>query len=121
MLTIDVVSANQLSPEQTEAWSTLQRGTDYLDDPFFSPEFTRAVARVRDHIEVAVLRESGQFVGLLPFERGPRKVQSSPLRSRPLRLFRRARNWALLNLTIQLTTRPHPRVDRTTGAPMGES
>ena len=39
--------ASQLTPEQVQAWSRLQREDPAVDSPFFRPEFTQAVAAIR--------------------------------------------------------------------------
>ena len=39
-----------------------------LDNPFFRPEFTQAVAAVRDDVEVAVLEIQQQPVGFFPYQ-----------------------------------------------------
>src|SRR5436190_15608567 len=60
-----------LSPAQWERWSELQRENRGLQSPYFRPEFTQAVARVRSDVEVAVFQAHDQVVGFLPFQRGP--------------------------------------------------
>jgi CelD/BcsL family acetyltransferase involved in cellulose biosynthesis len=40
-----------------------------LGSPFLRPEFTLAVAAVRNNVEVGVLHDGGSIVGLFPFER----------------------------------------------------
>jgi len=70
---IHLTSAPQLSGEQRAAWSELQRSHAAFDSPYFRPEFTLAVAAVRDDVEVAVLEERGAPVGFFPFQRSRRK------------------------------------------------
>jgi len=71
---IDTIPATQLSREHIAAWRTLQQADPALDSPLFQPEFTQAVAAVRDDVEVAVLEEAGEFVGFFPFERSQGNV-----------------------------------------------
>jgi len=58
----------------TAAWLEIQRADAALANPFFHPEFTRAVGAVRQDVEVAVLSDGGNIVGFFPFQRGPREA-----------------------------------------------
>jgi len=66
---IDVVRADRLTSAHRDAWTRLQAADSTLHSPFFHPEFTVAVGAVRDDVEVAVLKEDGEFVGFFPFQR----------------------------------------------------
>jgi CelD/BcsL family acetyltransferase involved in cellulose biosynthesis len=63
-----------LTPAEIAAWSRLQQADPACDSPYFRPEFVRAVAAVRDDVEVAVLEDGGKPVGFFPFQRKSRKV-----------------------------------------------
>ena len=67
---ITVIPATHLTPEHMATWSRLQRADPAVAGPNFRPEFTRAVASVRDDVEVAVLEEGNELVGFFPFQRG---------------------------------------------------
>ncbi len=54
-------------------WSALASRLP-IDSPYFQPEFTEAVAAVRDDVEVAVLDHGSQTVGFFPFQRGRMNV-----------------------------------------------
>ncbi len=69
---ICVVSGAELSADQLAHWSRLQRADPALRSPFFRPEYTQAVAGVRDGVEVAVLVEAGETLGFFPFQRDHR-------------------------------------------------
>jgi CelD/BcsL family acetyltransferase involved in cellulose biosynthesis len=69
-----VIPAKELSSDLVAAWSDLQRADPNVDSPFFRPEFTQAVAAVRDDVEVAVLEDGGAVVGFFPFQRGKDKI-----------------------------------------------
>jgi len=64
-----VISADRLTTDQIRTWSCAQRADGAVSSPFFRPEFTQAVAAVRDNVEVAVLEEAGRPVGFFPFQR----------------------------------------------------
>ncbi len=64
------IRADRLTDAQWKRWAELQESIPEFDNPYFRPEFTQAVAAVRDDVEVTVLEESGQEVGYLPFQRG---------------------------------------------------
>jgi CelD/BcsL family acetyltransferase involved in cellulose biosynthesis len=71
---IHAIAADRLTPEQIDAWSTLQSTETIFDSPYFRPEFTQAVASVRRDVEVAVFEESGEPVGFFPFQRARNNV-----------------------------------------------
>jgi CelD/BcsL family acetyltransferase involved in cellulose biosynthesis len=66
---IFVVSASQLSSQLISTWSDLQKADPALANPFFRPEFTQAVAAVRNDVEVAVVEQDQSPVGFFPFQR----------------------------------------------------
>jgi CelD/BcsL family acetyltransferase involved in cellulose biosynthesis len=68
-MNIRTVKYDRLTNEEIVAWSTIQRAEPALASPFFRPEFTEAVAAVRDDVEVAVLEDNGSSVGFFPFQR----------------------------------------------------
>jgi CelD/BcsL family acetyltransferase involved in cellulose biosynthesis len=67
---ISLLAARNLSKEHLDAWSRRQRADPTLESPFFRPEFTHAVAAVRNDVEVGVFEEGGDLVGFFPFQRG---------------------------------------------------
>jgi CelD/BcsL family acetyltransferase involved in cellulose biosynthesis len=71
---IDILPAAQLSADHVSAWSRLQRSDAALANPFFRPEFTQAIAAVREDVEVAVWYRGDEPVGFLPFERSGRNT-----------------------------------------------
>jgi CelD/BcsL family acetyltransferase involved in cellulose biosynthesis len=58
-----------LDPALVSAWRNLQASNPDLVSPFFSPEFTRIIATVRDDVEIAVAEEGGRIVAVFPFQR----------------------------------------------------
>jgi CelD/BcsL family acetyltransferase involved in cellulose biosynthesis len=58
---------SQLSADHLDAWRRLQQAEATYDSPFFTPEFTQAVAEVRNDVFVAVI-EDEQPVGFLPYQ-----------------------------------------------------
>lgn len=68
-VTASVVRPDELSPSDLDSWRQLLGHGEALDSPFFRPEFTQAVARVRSDVEVTVLRRSGRPVAFFPFQR----------------------------------------------------
>ncbi|MFJ3635389.1 GNAT family N-acetyltransferase [Streptomyces sp. NPDC090112] len=67
---IDVIRPAELTPEDLELWGELRASTAPQANPFMSPEFCRAVGRVRPGARVAVVRQAGEPAGFFPFERG---------------------------------------------------
>ena len=72
MNSIRIIKACELTPELTLQWQEIATARCYLQSPFLQPAFTRAVARVRDGVEIALMESEGQLQGVLPFQRGPR-------------------------------------------------
>jgi CelD/BcsL family acetyltransferase involved in cellulose biosynthesis len=66
---VTTIPAKELSTDLVAAWTDIQSAEPSLNSPFFRPEFTQAVAAVRDNVEIAVLEEAGRCVGFFPFER----------------------------------------------------
>lgn len=73
-MNITVVPGRLVAPEHIDAWSNLQRLDAALSSPFLSPDFTLAVAAVRDDVEVGVLAQGSTAVGFFPFQRGRFRV-----------------------------------------------
>lgn len=69
MTTIQAVPAASLSDAHLTAWAELQSQEAIFESPHLRPEFTQAVASVRDDIEVAVASEDSQPIAFLPFQR----------------------------------------------------
>ena len=68
-MNVRVIPATALGPAHVERWSELQLASPLYRSPFFRPEFTLAVARVRD-VDVAIIEREGVAAGFFPFERG---------------------------------------------------
>jgi CelD/BcsL family acetyltransferase involved in cellulose biosynthesis len=65
---VSVLNANEIGEAELARWAALREGNPVYRSPFFAPEFTRAVAHVRD-VRVAVIEDAGLVVGVFPFER----------------------------------------------------
>ena len=75
MLSITTIPAQQLTPEHVTDWIRLQQADPELASPYFRPEFTQAVAAVREDVEVAILEQHGETVGFFPYQRRRRAAQ----------------------------------------------
>lgn len=64
-----ILSPRDLSCSDIARWRELQAASPHLRSPFFSPEFTRAIAEARGDVSVAVLRSNREIVGFFPFHR----------------------------------------------------
>ena len=71
MIQIRLTRPQQLKPAEIALWDRLQREQTDFESPYFRPEFTQAVAGVRDDVEVAVIEEDGRPAGFrrLPLPR----------------------------------------------------
>ncbi len=64
-----VIPARELTSELTGRWRSIQQANDALANPYFCPEFTQAVASVRNDVFVGILRNSSRIEGFFPFHR----------------------------------------------------
>lgn len=71
MIHIRLARPQSLTPAELALWAGLQREQPDFESPYFRPEFTQAVAAVRDDVEVAVIEEDGRPAGFFPFQRSP--------------------------------------------------
>ncbi|SRR6056297_1679580 len=68
--TVDVWELDRLPGDVWEAWRAFRMAGDHLAEPFFAPEFSRAVDAARGgDVRVAVVRHRGIVVGVLPHHR----------------------------------------------------
>lgn len=64
-----VITGRELGPELVTRWQELQRADGALASPYFHPEFTRAVAAVRDDVRIGIMEDGDRVVGFFPFHR----------------------------------------------------
>ncbi|MDV6331743.1 GNAT family N-acetyltransferase [Asticcacaulis sp. 201] len=72
-LTCEVVKASALSDLDLGLWQAMCQATDLFKSPLLSPEWTQAVASVRDDVYVAIFRRMGKVIGFLPHHRRPHR------------------------------------------------
>ncbi len=65
----DVIHGRDVSAALAASWTKLQAANPDLASPYFCPEFTRAVAEVRDDVRVAIVRSGEGPTAILPFQR----------------------------------------------------
>lgn len=69
MMSVEVIGAGELAGELEQAWRRFQALDPDVRSPFFSPEFCRIVAGVREDLRVAVVSDSTGPTGFFPFHR----------------------------------------------------
>lgn len=62
----EIIRPDELDAGLTEQWRAFQAADRVLGNPFYSPEFTRAVGNARPDARIAVLMDEGSVVGFLP-------------------------------------------------------
>ena len=67
---VKVLNARDLSAAQEARWNELQQRDSHLASPYLCPEFTKAVASVRDDVYIGVMMQGDDTVGFFPFQRG---------------------------------------------------
>lgn len=65
-----VIKGGELGADLVGRWRALQAANPMLTSPFFAPEYTQAVAEVRDDVEVAVIEGEREIEAFFPFQRG---------------------------------------------------
>ena len=71
---VHVLRPHELSADLIRTWSDIQCGETTFDSPYFTPEFTMAVANVRSGVEIGVIEDGSEVVGFFPFERFSRRI-----------------------------------------------
>jgi CelD/BcsL family acetyltransferase involved in cellulose biosynthesis len=64
-----LIAAHELDAGLVAAWRSIQQREPRLASPYFCPEFTRAVARVRRDVRVVVIENDGRPAGFFPHQR----------------------------------------------------
>jgi CelD/BcsL family acetyltransferase involved in cellulose biosynthesis len=65
---VETTCAQSLTQIHLDAWYRITKANRALDNPFYSSEFVRAVARTRNGVYVAVIRSGGKICALLPYQ-----------------------------------------------------
>ena len=71
---VRVIRGRELSDQETLAWSQFQQADGTLGSPYFCPQFTQAVAAVRDDVFVGIMEEAERVVGFFPFQKGRLRI-----------------------------------------------
>jgi CelD/BcsL family acetyltransferase involved in cellulose biosynthesis len=66
---VRVIPGKAIDSALVRQWRGLQESNPDLQNPCFSPEFTQAVAIVRNDVEVGVIEEHGEVLAIFPFQR----------------------------------------------------
>ena len=69
-LGVDIIDSSQLCGAIANRWAIIRGQNSQLISPYFDIEFTKAVARVRSDVEIAIIKNSAdEIVGFLPYQR----------------------------------------------------
>jgi len=68
-MTISVISGKDLTENNIRCWYEIQDSDSRLMSPYFCPEFTQAVASVRNDVYISIISVNGAIVGFFPFQR----------------------------------------------------
>jgi CelD/BcsL family acetyltransferase involved in cellulose biosynthesis len=71
-----VLPGRELGTELLQGWLAILQSNRRLESPFFRPEYTQAVASVRDDVLVAVAFQGEEPVAFFPFQRNAWKAGS---------------------------------------------
>jgi CelD/BcsL family acetyltransferase involved in cellulose biosynthesis len=64
-----LIKAEDLDAGLIAAWRSIQEREPRFESPYFCPEFTQAVASVRDDVRVVVIENDGRPAGFFPHQR----------------------------------------------------
>ena len=64
-----LLTPGELDPKLLGAWRAIQSADPTFESPYFCPEFTQAVGRVRSDVRVVVIEHGGHPVGFFPHQR----------------------------------------------------
>lgn len=64
-----LIAAHELDAGLLAAWRSIQEREPRFESPYFCPEFTQAVASVRDDVRVVVIENDGRPAGFFPHQR----------------------------------------------------
>lgn len=68
---VEALPIDAVPPELLAEWAELAIQGECPPGPFLHPAYARSVGEVRPDVEVAILREGGNAVGFLPYQRSP--------------------------------------------------
>ena len=66
---VEVIPGRALDASHVRSWEEIRCANPELQSPYFTAEFMRIVASVRDDVEVAVVWENGEIIAFFPFQR----------------------------------------------------
>lgn len=70
----ELIRASELDNGLSGAWSGILDAHPEYRSPYFTPQFTRAVAAVRDDTYVCVMEDGAQVAGFFPFQMSARRI-----------------------------------------------
>ena len=71
---VTVIRPSELDKSLLPRWNEIVSANAAFASPYFAPEYTQAVAEVRDDVYVGILQEGQDVVGFFPFQRGRGRV-----------------------------------------------
>lgn len=68
-MNVELLRPDKLTLSQLDAWNALRADCAEFANPYFSPDFAKAVATIRKDVEIMVLKEGSKPIGFFPFQR----------------------------------------------------
>src|SRR6185295_6906115 len=68
-MNVEVIKPNELTAELLARWDEIQSHNAALSNPYFRPEYAKAIARLRNDVEIAVLEQHGLPCGFFAYQR----------------------------------------------------
>lgn len=72
MTKYELLKPTEMTDAHWQRWAEFQSADAVVENPFFSPEFTQSLARVRNDVEIAVIKDEMGIAGFLPLQRDGR-------------------------------------------------
>lgn len=63
----EIIQGKELSDDLVCLWTEIQESNAELSNPYFCPEFTMTLAKVREDVRIALFQDGNETVGFLPF------------------------------------------------------
>lgn len=65
---VDIIATSELTPELTARWAELRAMNPALYSPYFHPDYTAMIGKLRDDVRIAVISENTDILAFFPFQ-----------------------------------------------------
>ena len=69
-MNVEIIRPSELTPQLLARWDVIASQNCEFQNPYFRPEYVRAIARLRKDVEIAILEQAGEPCGFFAYQRG---------------------------------------------------